>query len=75
MSNLGFAWRKPWDKTLTIISYLLLDKLNKKRNSVMHYSKNSLPQADNTGKMNSVGYENGGFGFIYSVCFEALGGP
>jgi hypothetical protein len=37
--------------------------------------KSFLPKADNIGKMKSVGDENGGFGFIYSVCFEAMGGP
>ena len=57
------------------MAYLLLDKINKNRNSVMYYSKSSLPKADNIGKMKRVGEESVSSGFICSVCFEAMGGP
>ena len=75
VSNFGLNRRTEVDKTLTIITYLLLAIFNKNRNSVMYYSKNSPANADNIGKMKRVGDGGVSLGFIYSVCFEALGGP
>ena len=75
LSNSNLDSRKEGDKILTMMPYLLLKKLNKNRNSVMYYSKSSLPKADNIGKMKRVGDESVSLSFIYSVSSEALGGP
>ena len=75
MSNFDLNCLTDDDKILIIRHHLLSDKSNKNRNSVMYYSKNSLPKADNIGKMSSMGDGSVGLGFIYSVCFEPFGIP
>jgi len=53
VSNLGLDCRKEEDNILIIMIYSSLGKLNKTSNSVIYYSKNSLPNPDNIGKKKS----------------------